>query len=236
MEGSGFVTLTRQVGLMREVQVVANNIANSSTAGFRREGVIFSEFIRRSGTAPSVSMAQASARLVDRTEGGLTRTGGMFDFAIRGDGYFLLETDRGQRLTRSGVFAPGPDGTLRNPDGHALLDGAGTPVVVAAGIRSVLLGEDGTLSGDGQPIARIQLWGPDDPLSLRHEGGTLFTADAVVPVTGGTFVQRAVEESNVDPITEVARMIEVQRAYEMGQAFLDREDERLRGMIRTIGG
>ncbi|MEN9410598.1 MAG: flagellar basal-body rod protein FlgF [Pseudomonadota bacterium] len=236
MEGSGFVTLTRQVGLMREMQVVANNIANSATAGFRREGVIFSEFIRRSGTVPSVSMAQASARLVDPSEGGLTRTGGPFDFAIRGEGFFLIETGQGPRLTRSGAFTPGPDGTLRNPDGHALLDGAGTPVVVPPGTRHVLLGVDGTLSGDGLPLGQIGLWGAEDPLSLRHEGGTLFAADGVVPVMGASFVQGALEDSNVDPIIEVARMVEVQRAYEMGQAFLDREDERLRGMIRTIGG
>ena len=64
----------------------------------------------------------------------------------------------------------------------------------------------------------------------------MFAADSTIPVDGGTFVQGALEESNVDPVTEVARMIEVQRTYELGQGFLDREDERMRGMIRMMGG
>lgn len=236
METAGYVTLTRQSGLLREMQVVANNVANGSTTGFRREGVIFSEFVRRSGTDPSLSMASGGTREVDLTEGGLARTGGTYDFAIRGDGFFMVETPQGPRLTRAGAFTPGPDGGLQSTDGHPLLDAGGSPVTVPAGARSVLLGPDGTLSADGQPFARIGLWQPVDTVHLRHEGGALFDAGAPVPATGGQLVQGSLEESNVDPVLEVARMIEVQRAYEMGQGFLDREDERMRGMIRTLGG
>lgn len=236
MEATGYVTLTRQSGLMREMQVVANNIANSATNGFRREGVVFSEFVRRAGDAPSLSMALGETRRVDLGEGGLVQTGGRFDFAIRGEGFFLLQTDAGERLTRAGAFTPGPDGSLMTAQGHRLLDGGGAPVVLPPGARHVMLGRDGTLTADGQPVARIGLWLPADPLTLRHEAGTVFSATQTVPVENGTFVQGALEESNVDPVAEIARMIEVQRAYEMGQGFLDREDERVRGMIRTIGG
>lgn len=236
MEAAGYVTLTRQSGLLREMQIVANNVANGSTAGFRREGIIFSEFVRRAGDAPSMSMALGGTRRIDLTEGGLTRTGGAFDFAIRGDGFFLVETPAGPRLTRAGVFTPDADGGLRTPDGHPLLDAGGSPVTVPPGIRTVQLGADGTLSGDGQPFARLGLWLPSDPLALRHVGGTLFEGGDPVPATGGLLVQGSLEDSNVDPVLEVARMIEVQRAYESGQGFLDREDERMRGMIRMLGG
>lgn len=236
MESTGYVTLTRQSGLMREMQVVANNIANSATAGFRREGVAFTEFVKRTGDGPSLSMAAAHARLLDPTEGALTRSGGTFDFAIRGEGYFLIETERGPRLTRAGAFTPGEDGVLRNPDGHALLDAGGTPVTIPGGMRNVLLGSDGTLSGDGLPLGQIGLWLPSDPLALRHEGGTVFDGGEAVPATDFRLIQGSIEESNVEPVSEIARMIEVQRAYELGQAFLDREDERMRGVIRTLGG
>lgn len=236
MEGAGYVTLTRQSGLLREMQVVANNVANAGTAGFRREGVIFSEFVRGAGAAPSLSMATGGARQIDLSEGGVTRTGGSFDFAIRGEGFFLLETPDGQRLTRAGAFSPGPDGVLRNMDGHALLDAGGSAITIPPGTASVLIGKDGTLSGDGRPISRIGLWLPSDPLLLRHEGGTLFDGGETVPVTGGQILQGVLEDSNVDPVLELARMVEVQRAYEMGQGFLDREDERMRGVIRTMGG
>lgn len=230
------MTLTRQSGLMREMQVVANNIANAATTGFRREGVIFSEHVRAAGAAPSLSMALGEARLVDLSEAGMTQTGGSFDFAIRGPGFFLLETPEGQRLTRAGSFTPDAAGELVNGDGFRLLDAGGAPVAVPAGAASVRLGADGTLSADGLAITRIGLWQPADPLALRHVAGVLFDGGAAIPADGATLQQGALEDSNVDAVTEVARMIEVQRAYELGQSFIDREDERMRGMIRTLGG
>lgn len=233
METGAYVTLTRQSGLMREMQVVANNIANLSTAGFRREGVVFSEYLQDGGAGGSISMANGNARVVDLTQGGMSTTGGTFDFAIQGDGFFLIDTAQGQRLTRAGSFTPSAEGTLVTPDGNALLDAGGTPVAVPAG--QVALAADGTLSANGQPFARIGLWGPTDPLALRHQSGTLFDGGALQPVEGATLLQGMLEDSNVEPVTEVSRMIEVQRAYELGQGFLDREDERMRGVIQTLG-
>lgn len=233
METGGYVTLTRQSGLMREMQVVANNIANLSTAGFRREGVVFSEYLQQGGEGGSISMANANARVVDLTQGGMSTTNGSFDFAIQGEGFFLIDTPQGQRLTRAGSFTPSAEGTLVTPDGNPLLDAGGTPIAVPAG--KVALAADGTLSANGQPFARIGLWAPVDPLALRHQSGTLFDGGAVQPAEGATLMQGMLEDSNVDPVTEVSRMIEVQRAYELGQGFLDREDERMRGVIQTLG-
>lgn len=233
METGGYVTLTRQSGLMREMQVVANNIANLSTAGFRREGVVFEEYLQPAGDAGSVSMASGNARVVDLTQSGFSTTGGTFDFAIQGDGFFAVNTPQGQRLTRAGSFTPSAEGVLVNPEGHALLDAGGTPVTIPAG--QIALAADGTLSANGQPFAKIGLWQPTDPLSLRHEGGTLFDGGPLEPAEGASLMQGMLEDSNVEPVTEVARMIEVQRAYELGQGFLDREDERQRGVIQTLG-
>lgn len=235
MDNAIYAGITRQSGLMREMQVVANNLANMATTGFRREGVVFSEYVKALGDAPSLSMARASARAIDLSQGDLAPTGGSFDFAIQGDGFFLIETPQGERLSRAGHFTPGPEGEFLNPDGYRLLDAGGAPVVVPEA-RAVSLARDGTLSADGVPVARIGLWLPADPTSLRHEAGTLFTADAPEPMEdGGTILQGHLEGSNTDPILEVARMIEVQRAYELGQSLLDREDERIRGVIQTLG-
>jgi flagellar basal-body rod protein FlgF len=100
----------------------------------------------------------------------------------------------------------------------------------------VALAQDGTLSANGQPLARIGLWRPVEPTVLRHQGGTRFAAPGgVEPVEDAVILQGALEESNVDPVSEIARMIQVQRAYELGQGFLDREDERQRGVIQTLG-
>ena len=235
MDAAAYTTLTRQSGLMRQMQVVANNIANLSTSGFRREGVVFEEYVARLPDGPSLSMATGDGRVVDLTQAGVSATGGTYDFAIQGEGFFKVETPGGERLTRAGSFTPSPNGELMTADGYRLLDQGGAPVFVPPDARNVSLAEDGSLSADGAPIARIGLWQPTDPLSLQHEAGTLFSAAATEPVDGATLLQGYLEDSNVQPIQEVANMIAVQRAYELGQSFLDQEDKRMRGVIDTLG-
>jgi flagellar basal-body rod protein FlgF len=234
METGGYVTLSRQSGLMREMQVVAHNIANIATTGFRREGVIFSEFVRRTEGGPSLSMAHASARHMDLRHAGLTETGGTFDFAIEGEGFFLIETPQGQALTRAGSFTPNADGELVNADGNRLLDSGGAPVFVPPDAKNVALAQDGTLAAGNVPLAQLGLWRSADPLQMTHQGGTVFGADAVEPAEDAKILQGFLEDSNVNAVSEIARMIEVQRAYELGQGFMDKEDERVRGVIQTL--
>ncbi len=235
MDAAGYTTLTRQSGLMREMAMVANNIANSSTTGFRREGIVFSEFVERMDTDPSLSMAYASGRNVDLRQATLAQTGGSFDFAIQGEGFFLIETPQGERLTRAGSFTPSAEGELVTMDGYRLLDAGGAPIFIPPDAKSVALAQDGTLSVAGEPLAQVGLWQPSDPLSLRHQSGTMFAADGVEPVTDGQIMQGMLEDSNVEPVSEIARMITVQRAYELGQKFLDAEDARVRGVIQALG-
>jgi flagellar basal-body rod protein FlgF len=235
MEAPGYVTLSRQSGLMHQMEVIANNVANSGTDGFRREGMIFSEYIRSAGEAPSLSMGYGNARVVDLRQGGLSQTGGAFDLAIEGEGFFLIATPQGQQLTRTGAFLPGPDGTLLTADGDQVLDAGGATIFVPPDASNVIVSRDGTVSADGTPVARIGLWQPTDPLSLTHESGTRFSANGVEPIEGGRIMQGFLEGSNVDPLREIASMISVQRAYELGQSFLDREDDRARSVIQTLG-
>jgi flagellar basal-body rod protein FlgF len=234
MDAAGYATLNRQSGLMREMGVVANNIANASTTGFRREGVVFSEYVAALGQDPSLSMAHASGRHVDLSQATLTQTGGSFDFAIQGEGFFLVETPQGERLTRAGAFTPNAEGELVTPDGFRLLDAGGAPIFVPPDAK-VAMASDGTLSTNGEPIAQLGLWRPTDPLVLRHQSGTLFDGGELEPVENAILMQGMLEESNVQPVSEIARMIEVQRAYELGQKFLDAEDERVRGVIQALG-
>lgn len=235
MDAAGYATLNRQSGLMREMGVVANNIANSSTTGFRREGVVFSEYVAALDQDPSLSMAYANGRHVDLSQSTIAQTGGQFDFAIQGEGFFLVDTPQGQRLTRAGSFTPNDAGELVTADGYRLLDAGGAPIFIPPDARSVGMASDGTLSANGQPIAQIGLWETADPMSLRHQSGTLLDAGAVQPAEGATVLQGMLEDSNVEPVSEIARMIEVQRSYELGQKFLDDEDARVRGVIQTLG-
>ncbi|MEE4188517.1 MAG: flagellar hook-basal body complex protein, partial [Roseobacter sp.] len=224
MENAGYIALTRQSGLMREMRVIANNIANSVTSGYRQEGVVFSEYVTSVDGASSLSMGQANVRNTSLSQGTLTQTGGQFDFAIEGDGFFLVETPAGQRLTRAGTFAPNAEGDLMTADGYQVLDAGGAPVFIPPGADDVSVSSDGTISSDGNPVGQIGLVQPVDPQGLIREDGVMFRADSgFEPAERGQILQRFVENSNVNPILQLTRLIEVQRAYELGASFLEAE-------------
>lgn len=234
MDNAGYTALTRQSGLMAEMRTIANNIANANTTGFRAEGVIFAEHIKQTGS-DSLSMATASVRDTVQTQGAMAQTGGPFDLAIEGNGFFLIDTPNGQRLTRAGSFTPNEVGDLVTMDGHPVLDSGGAPVFIPTGLGPVGIAPDGTISAGGRPVGQIGLFLPEDPLSLTREDGVRFSSNGVLPAEESRMLQGYVEESNVDPVLQVARMIEVQRAYELGQSFMENEDKRIRGVIDTLG-
>lgn len=235
MDNATYTTLTRQSGLIREMQVVANNIANATTTGFRQESVVFSEHVKRIEGGASLSMATATVRSTSSLQGALTRTNGTLDLGIEGGGFFLIQTPQGERLTRNGHFSASAAGELVTSDGYAVLDEGGAPVFLPPDTMDLSIAADGTLSSAGVPVAQIALVQPLDPADLVRETGVMFRADAgVAPSETGRIAQGFLEASNVDPISQIARMITVQRAYEMGQSLLEREDERIRGAIKTF--
>jgi flagellar basal-body rod protein FlgF len=235
MGTTGYAILSRQTGLMREMQVVANNIANAATTGYRQQGLIFSEYVSASQGQSSVSMGRAQIYNTSMGQGNLTQTNGDFDLAVEGDGFFMLETPSGNRLTRAGSFAPNAVGDLVNMSGYRVLDAGGAPVFVPTGVGGVKVASDGTLSAEGQPIGQIGLFQPGDTTLLVREDGVMFRAEGDVnPADSAKILQGFLEASNVNPIGQVARMIEIQRAYEMGQSFLEAEDERIRNSVKSL--
>jgi flagellar basal-body rod protein FlgF len=237
MDLAGYVALTRQSGLARELQSVANNIANISTTGYRREGLIFAEMIEALPVeGGAVAMTAARGRFTDELQGSLVETGGSLDFAIEGDGYFTVQTPEGERLTRAGAFMRDAEGQVVNADGYTLLDEGGGAILIPFDAETISLSADGTLSADGLPLAQLGLVRVEDPTKLFREAGVLFRADAdPVPVEDPRVVQGFLEQSNVSAVAEMARMIEVQRAYEYGQKLMDQEDERIRLVVRVLG-
>lgn len=235
MEAAGYTTLTRQSGLLREMQLVANNIANAATTGYRQDGLIFSEYVKRTGDGGSVSMAHGNARSISGLQGPLNHTGGTLDLAIEGDGFFLIETPTGERLTRAGSFSLSAAGDLVTPDGFRVLDAGRAPVFIPPDASNLGLSPDGTLSSDGRPLAQIGLVQPAEGTILMREDGVMFRGEGgFVPQENARILQGFLEGSNVDPIGQIARMIEVQRAYEMGQSFLEAENERVMTALDTF--
>jgi flagellar basal-body rod protein FlgF len=234
--------LSRQSGLLREIEVLAHNVANASTTGYRAQGVVFAEHVRagsRGGqgdaAAPSLSLGHAAGRLIDLTQGALKPTGGALDLGIEGDGFFQVRTEGGDRLTRAGALTQGPEGEILTLAGHALLDEGGAPLVLPGGAADIAVSPDGTVSADGEPVGRIALVRPVDPTRLTHAEGTLLDpGGAVVPADGARVAQGFLEASNVQPVAAMARLVEVQNAYQLGQGFMDREHERMRSLIALL--
>lgn len=235
MEASNYTTLTRQSGLVQEMRVIANNIANIATNGYREEGVIFSEFMRQTAFGEGISMAAARVRDTSFAQGSLKQTGAPLDLAIEGDGFFLVETPQGERLTRSGAFTPNGQGDLVTIDGYRVLDAGGAPLFIPPDAGRVEISSDGTISAADRLIGQIGIVEPFETADLFREDGVLFRAEnGVVPVINPRMLQGFLEQSNVNQVGQLARMIEVQRSYELGQSFLEAEDKRVKNALQTL--
>ena len=236
MDNIGYVGLSRQSGLMREMNAIANNIANVSTTGYRREGMVFSEYVKATGTNdPSLSIATMGHRFVDLSAGEIKTTESPLDFAIDGEGFFLVESPDGPRLTRAGAFTLNAEGEIITQDGRRVLDEGGGALIVPPGTSAIAAAPDGSLSADGQPVGRLGVV-TADPAFLVREGDNVFHAQqGYEPVDNPKVRQNAVESSNVDAVLEIANLIEVQRTYEMSQRFLQKDDERIRQTVRELG-
>jgi flagellar basal-body rod protein FlgF len=231
-----YLSVNRQRGLRAELAAIANNVANIDTAGFRREGTLFAEYVHAVPGGESLSMADMNARYDSREPGTLSLTGGELDLAIRGEGFFSVADGEGVMLTRAGSFQRSADGLLVTPEGRQVLDDGGAPIFLPPDAGRIEIGADGTVSADGQLQARIGVLDAP-PQALRRIGNTAFRADpgATEPVAEPQISQGAIEGSNVDAVSEIARMIAVSRAYAQVQGLIRDEDDRVRETIRTLG-
>ena len=230
-----YLALNRQIGLRREMDMVANNVANLGTTGFRREGLVFAEFVRAAAPGESLSMADLGARFASQRPGELTVTGGRLDIAIEGDGFFAIREGDETLLTRAGAFQRSPDGLLVTPSGARVLDDGGAPIFVPPDDPSLAVARDGTISTRDVPLGRIGVVSAP-PETLSRVGGTAFRSSVEpVPVEAPRLRQGALEGSNVEPVAEIARMIAVSRAYEQMQGLMEDSDQRTRETIRRLG-
>ncbi|KCZ57476.1 flagellar hook-basal body complex protein [Hyphomonas chukchiensis] len=234
MSNAIYATLARQHGLMQEMQVVSNNLANSSTTGYKTDRAIFAEFLVSTGSdASSLSMGSLAGHSFEMEQGGLKVTGGQFDLAVQGDGYFTVDTPLGTRLTRAGQFQLAANGNLIDMNGSNVLNAGGGPITIPPEATNLVISADGTISANGLQIDQVGVVVPDG--DLMRDSNTYFSAaGGFVAAKDFGIVQGALEQSNVSPVLEVSRMIEVQRAYEAGQTLLETEDQRIGQLISAV--
>lgn len=241
MEVPSYIALSRLVAQSRALEVTATNMANANTPGFKAERVLFSDWLsKQTGTdAPpggrTVQFVQDRATYRDQQAGPVQQTGNPFDLALGGDGYFSVETARGPRLTRAGRFTPMSDGRLGDAEGNALLDMAGQPIRISAADQRITVAADGTISSENGRIGKVGVVRPSDPMRVTAEGGRTLRADAdTVPVDKPQVIQGAVEDSNVQPVLEMTRMMADLREFQFTTQFVQGEADRLQSSIDKI--
>ena len=234
MENPAYVVLSQQMALSKQMDVIANNLANVNTPAYRSQTLLFNEFLGKatnpgiSGAGSKIAFVGLGGTLPDIRPGPIEPTSNPLDFALQGRGYFVVNTPDGLRYTRDGHFQINGQGQLVNAAGYQVVDPQGRPLSVPQGAANIEVTPTGTLSSDKGPIGSLQIVKFDSDVAMQRVGTDLYQTDApsqpVDPTT--TVKQGMIEGSNVQPIVEVSKMIQVQRAYEAAQTMISNEHDR----------
>lgn len=242
METTALIALSRQASLRREMDVVANNLANMNTTAYKGEKMLFVEHLVKSKGGESfiptkLSFVRDIAQVRDSSEGPIKTTGNPLDLAIQNDGYFVVSTPDGDRFTRNGRFQLDQEGQLVTQQGFAVQSDAGAPFFFGPEDRKINISADGSISTSNGELGKIRVVKfENEQLLQKQAGGLLNTESEPEDVERPSVLQGALESSNVQPIIEISRMIQVQRAFDSVKDFISKEDQRQKKMMETLGG
>ncbi|MCM0081159.1 flagellar basal-body rod protein FlgF [Geomonas sp. Red32] len=215
MNSGMYAALSGSLTAQRRLDVLTNNLANASTAGFKADTIGF-ESVLAGVNNPTQQPIFANERYsTDFSQGPLQKSDNTFDLALEGEGFFVVNTPDGPAYTRQGNFQRGPGGKLVTSDGYEVQGGNG-PITIANGSR-VIIDENGQVNVDGSAVGTISRVDFPKPYSLSKQGNGLWVpADpAAAPAAAQTPVKQGyLEGSNVKVVVEMARMIETSRFFE----------------------
>ncbi|NJO37068.1 MAG: flagellar basal-body rod protein FlgF [Rhizobiales bacterium] len=235
METTTSIALSRQMVLRREMDVLANNIANMTATGFRAEALLAEQVPVDVGRHQTVRYVQDVALVRDLTPGAMIPTSNPLDLAIEGEAYFVIATDQGERYTRNGQFRLSAIGEIVTASGESVLDDGGAPIAVPPGSASVSIAPDGTVSTPDAILGRLGLVTFEDLQDLEKAGHGLYRTDqAPLPAAGVSIIQGMIEGSNVRPVVEMTEMMATVRAYQGTQKIIDAHHELERRMVERM--
>ena len=240
MENSTYIALSGQSALKRKMSVIANNLANMNTTAYKGETMMFVEHLVKSKGGNSfipqkLAYARDVAQYQNLAEGPIKNTGNPLDIAIHGDGYFVMDTPDGERYTRNGHLSLSNEGKLVDLNNQAILSDAGTPFFFGPEDKDIQITTDGLITTSNGQIGKIKIVKFDIPQNLqKRAGGLYFSEDPPVDVTKPIILQKSLESSNINAMSEITKMINVQRAYDSVRTFIDKEDQRQKKMIQAL--
>jgi flagellar basal-body rod protein FlgF len=239
MQAGLYVSYSGQIALERKLATIANNIANAGTVGYRSEELKFESVMSNISRDPTAFSSSGTSYISDRS-GGMNQTGNPLDVAIQGSGWMAIQTPSGVAYTRDGRMKMLETGELQSLNGYPILDNGGAPLVINPASGPPKIAHDGTLIQSGRRIGVIGLFSLDTSKGyLRSENSSIIPSTPAVPVesfasTG--FAQGYVEESNVNPITEMTDLIMVTRSFDGLQSSIEDSEASMKKAIQVLGG
>nr|WP_295469563.1 flagellar basal-body rod protein FlgF [Mesorhizobium sp.] len=238
MQDSLYVALSSQIALERRLNTIADNVANAGTVGFRATQIKFEDVL--SGTGPeATAFVSTGGTYLSQAKGGFRATENPFDFAVRGDAWFALDTPAGQVMTRDGRFSMLQTGQIVSVEGYPVLDASGTALQLDPAAGAPVVSADGFIRQDGQQVGAFGLFSfePGENFTRFANSGVLAngTQQPVVDRTDSGVLQGFVEDSNVNPVLEMTRLIMVQRAFESAGSAMKQTEQTFADAVKTLG-
>lgn len=237
MENLTYIGLSKQMALYHQMDVVANNIANMNTPGFKSQSLLFKEYLNQPATgATKISQVWDYGSYRDASPGPLTQTANKLDVAIQGHGYFAVQTPQGLRYTRDGSFSLDGNGNIVTKSGYQVMNSTNGPLTVQQGAGQVNIMQDGDIATEKGTVGTLKV------VTFSNEQGLVATGDGLYdaqnapeqPVDKPQVLQGMLEGSNVQPITEMNRMINISRTYQSVQHMLMTDHDEQRTMIQHL--
>ena len=241
MDNAQLVAHSRLQTLQRQLDVLANNIANTGTTGFKSRGLQFSEFLQPNaksdsfkGAARSISFVIDRGATLDFTDGPIEHTGAATDIALRGSTLLAVKTAAGERYTRNGSLGTNAKGEIVTSDGHVVL-GAGGAIIADPADGPLEITPDGTVGNHSGPIGKLKIVDVTNPAQLVNEGSNLYSAKSPLAVSKDPLISvGSIEKSNVQPVLAMSRLIEVTRAYSALATSMQRLDDTQKGALERL--
>lgn len=237
MQSGLYVALSSQMSIQKRLETIANNVANASTPGFRREEVKFEAMLSNS-SSESVAFASPGDSYIKRDPGQMIRTGNPLDVAVQGDAWFALQTPSGVVYTRDGRMQMTAEGELQSVAGYPILDAGGAAIQVNPNAGPIQISNDGMITQNDLQLGAIGLFTLDPTAKLSR-----FENSGVIPDIPGAptldfnrvgVVQGHIEGSNVNPMWEMSQLIMTSRSYDAVSKSVDQSEDSLREAIKAL--
>jgi flagellar basal-body rod protein FlgF len=238
MQPGLYVSLSGQMALMRRLDTLSHNVANVTTAGFRAEEIKFDQLISQKTDAPTAFVSGGST-YISRKAGEVTKTDNPLDVAVNGDAWLSIQTPAGQVYTRDGRMTMTPEGELRTLNGYPVLDVGGAPIQLNPNGGAPSIASDGTITQGAAQAGAIGLFTiPPQANLVRYENSGVIPSMAAEPALDFTRVgvlQGFMEQSNVNPVSEISRLIQIQRSFDAVSNSMAQAEQVMSTAIRTLG-